>query len=598
MSALLAVVLPGYDPTSGVPTTAVPGPVVVLGTSGLHWDDLDPGLSSIATLVAGGAVASVLAQQDGPRCPLDGWLALSALHRTQTLTPAAGGAVQGRACRELPVVAVRGDRTATIDGWSTITQVVTIRTAVPGLLQHTLGSRSGAAVGPGAVIALATTPQPVADGGQEANAWPGISSDAVDLAQQVQQAVDTHPALLVVDLGAVDAPSGSARADQLVALDDRIGQLLSVLPETSTVLLASLADPASPSFDHPDPLAATHARSGVVVAVGPAPGGGTYQPGRARAGWASVDGVAHSDDVGATVLASLGLTRPEDGYPGAVLAPGAAGDDDPVIQRLDLDEAWRRLATVRPPLLTAGWGLWLLVALVTVVAARAARRQRVVQRRFVHAGFVVAVFAASLPAAAVLAGLWPWWHGPHVTATLVVALLTGAVVIGGAALAAPLLPGPGRGRPTTTLLTLGAVTAAVAGVDHFTGSPLAVAGLLDHGGVLAGGLALVSVALVTTDRPAWASRLAGLATQRLLVVGAVLLLGGLTWWQFAGGRMALVTWVRGTGGSWPSYPWLTVASTLLVLLPALTALTVRLADDARQAGADAAAEAVRRSPRG
>jgi hypothetical protein len=591
VSAVLAVVLPGYGPTSGVATAPVPGPVVVLGTSGLHWDDLDPGLSNIATLVANGSVASMLAQQDGPRCPLDGWLALSALVRTQTINRTA----TDRACRPMPTVAVSADRHATINSWSTVIHDTVIRNAIPGQLHRVLTDHPAAAVGAGAVVAQAvdtTIGFGENEDYQTGNAWPGVPSDPVggldpaqsadELAQQVQQAVDTHPALLVVDLGGVDATVGSARTDQLVALDDRIGRLLSVLPESSTVLLASLADPSATSFDHPDPLAATHARSGVMVAVGPAAGGGRYQPGQSRAGWASTDGVAHSDDIGATVLAALGLAWPGGDREGSALVPGPGATEDPVIQRLDLDQAWRRLATVRPPLLTIGWGLWLLIALAAASGAWAGRRQRVVQRRFVNAGVVVAVFGAALPAAAVLAGLWPWWHGPHVTATLVVALLTGAVVIGGAALAAQLLPGPGRGRPTTAVLTLGLVTAAAAGIDHVTGNSLAVVGLLDHGGVLAAGLALVAVALVSADRPAWARRSAGIATQRGLVAGAVVLLGGLVWWQVAGGRMAALTWEHGTAGLWPSYPWLTLASTMLVLLPALFALTLRLADEAQQ----------------
>ncbi len=391
-----------------------------------------------------------------------------------------------------------------------------------------------------------------------------------------------------------------------MALDDRIGQLLAVLPDTSTVVLASLADPAAQSFGRSEPRAAVQARSQVLVAVGPAPGGGRYRQGTARAGWATVDGVAHSVDVSATVLAALGLPPPGETDSGSALAQGRATSEDPVIQRLDLDQAWRRLASVRPGLLAVGWALWLAVALGVVAAVRTSRRQRQVQQRFVNAAFALGVFGAALPVAAVLAGTWPWWHGPHVTATLALALLTGAVVAGLAALAALLLPGPGRRRPTTAVLALGLVTTVAVLVDRVLGNGLAAVGVLDHGGVLAGGLALVAVALTVADRPSWAARLAGVGAQRALVGAGVLLLAGLAWWTLAGSRPAMATWTRGpawspspwSSSTWPVHPWLTLASTLLVLLPALLALAVRLADEARQAAADAAADEVRRATRG
>ena len=620
--AALAVLLPGYAPVGAPGSAAVTGPVVVLGTSGLHWDDLDPSLSNLATLVGNGASASVVARQDDPRCPFDGWLTLTSLVRTQTINRA----VADRTCLPMPAVTVDADHHATIDGWPTVMRDLTIRNAIPGQLQRSLGARATAAVGSGAVVALATAPGDAA-GATRLSAWPGLPTDpdggidpaqtADDLAQQVQAAVDTHPALLVVDLGAVTgtlrstgndtsadpaataAPAG--RNDQLVALDDRIGQLLAVLPDSSTVLLASLADPAATSFDHPGPTAATLARSQVVVAVGPAPGGGRYRAGPARAGWASVDGVAHSDDVPATVLAALGLPVPDQAYVGSALAQGRAGTEDPVIERLDLDQAWRRLATVRPLLLTIGWGAWLVVVAGVLAMVRATRRQRPVQLRFVNAAVALGVFGGALPVASVLAGLWPWWHGPHVTATLVVALLTAAVVVGGTALAAPLLPGPGRRQPAAATAALGLVTAVVVLVDRLTGSGLAGVGVLDAGGVLAGGLGLVAVSLLVTWQPWWAARAAGRVLPRVLAVTSALLLAALTWWAATGDRMASLVWNRGAAWSssiWPTYPWLTFGSTLLVLLPALAALAVRLSDRAGQADADAAADRVRRAGRG
>src|SRR5690242_1751134 len=154
MGALVGsvVLLAGGPAAAATPAAAAPaGPVVLLGTSGLRWDDIDdnPALSALLEDATGQlAVRSVRATT----CPADGWLAISAGRR------AADTGTEG-SCRALSLPVPTAGGAATVPRWRDYVSAAAGESfqAEPGLLGETLAEadRTAVAVGPGAAIALA-----------------------------------------------------------------------------------------------------------------------------------------------------------------------------------------------------------------------------------------------------------------------------------------------------------------------------------------------------------------------------------------------------------------------------------------------------------
>ena len=130
------------------------GPVVVLGATGLRWDDVDPQRTpALAGLRDSAGVADVsIRNVRTTACPIDGWLALSAGRR-------AADAPRGSAeplCRTAGEP-VRQGKTAVLESFSTYSELAAEGTfgAVPGTLGDLLREErvSVSAIGPGAAIA-------------------------------------------------------------------------------------------------------------------------------------------------------------------------------------------------------------------------------------------------------------------------------------------------------------------------------------------------------------------------------------------------------------------------------------------------------------
>ncbi len=131
------------------------GPVVVLGATGLRWDDVDPQRTpALAGLRDTAGVADVsIRNVRTTACPIDGWLALSAGRR-------AADAPRGSAeplCRTAGEP-VRQGKTAVLESFSTYSELAAEGTfgAVPGALGDLLREErvSVSAIGPGAAIAV------------------------------------------------------------------------------------------------------------------------------------------------------------------------------------------------------------------------------------------------------------------------------------------------------------------------------------------------------------------------------------------------------------------------------------------------------------
>ncbi|GAB6899093.1 hypothetical protein [Kineosporia succinea] len=194
-----------------------PGPVVLIGTGSLRWDQVTAAQPTLNTLRENGSSGwMVVRSVRAVTCPVDGWLAISAGSRAadaecgqpQVRVPSEGGPGRVTGWPRYLDQAARDDYDAR-----------------PGLLGETLAAHgvSTAAVGPGAAVALAD-----ADG-----RVPHVMRD-------VPAAVATDPDVLVVDL----APEGST---PVAALEKRLSATLNALPTNATVMVASPHDAGTSS---------------------------------------------------------------------------------------------------------------------------------------------------------------------------------------------------------------------------------------------------------------------------------------------------------------------------------------------------------------
>lgn len=483
VASLLAVLCLG--PLGAVPAhaaSALPGPVILIGTGGLRWGDVDsdtPALSSLQNDASVGwlAVRSVRSST----CPVDGWLSVSAGRRAaDTPTPPHTG------CREPAADIPAAGGPATVPAWSSYVTEANADTyeATPGLFGTALATadRRTAAVGPGAVIALADAQ------GRTPHAWAG-STEGPELADDVEAALRTNPQLLVVDIGEVrdpeqqpsGAPEPSAgfaqpRADQVQALDSRLGLVLGQLAQLpdATVIVASLAD------------AGTESQLQLVAARGRAPLGGSY--GNSLLGSRSTrqDAIVQSTDLMPTVLKGLGVEAPADtvGSPLQVVEGGGSAEDR-LAKLDDVDLAstavhpivpWFFNGLVIAQIVLYGVATLVLRRLRGQEPAAAHRRRRTL--RWLRQGAVV---FACVPAATFLANLVPWWRfgSPGVAVTLAV---IGFVV----PIALLALLGPWRRALLGPMGAVGAVTMLVLGGDALTGSHLVLSSLMGLQPVVAG----------------------------------------------------------------------------------------------------------------
>ncbi len=468
--------------TVGSTTTgsARTGPVVVIGTGGTRWDDVDLDAPTLTGLLSAASIG-VLAVRSvhDTTCPVDGWLTLSAGRRAAA--PRASGDPDRAGC---PAPAVRLDAapggSATVTGWSSYLAQAHADPydAEPGLLGRLLqASTSVVAVGPGAAVA-------VADGqGRLAHAFVGVdpaapepgggapdpSVLATDLDEQVRAALALDPDLLVVDAGAVrdpaEQPAGAPRptglwtesvTDQVSALDTRLQLVLGELPTGATVIVASLADSGrQPQLQ-------------LVAALGPGPAGAhAFAPALLRSDSTRQDGLVQLTDLQPTVLRLLGHPVPADAV-GATLVSRSAGEPTSRLQRLlDLQEAAVTMHQVVPSFFAALVLAQLVLYGVTAVVLRRRAGTPTVRHRLRVAVTGAALWFAAVPAGTFLAALAPWWRlGPPL---LMVSLLSIAFALPPALLA---VLGPGRRLLLAPIGWVGGLSALVLAADVLSGSRL------------------------------------------------------------------------------------------------------------------------------
>ena len=525
-------------------TAAVTGPVVLIGTGGLRWDDVNettPALSSLQNADSIGLLA--VRNVRATTCPIDGWLAVSAGRRAADTE-----ADPSTACRQTPAPTIgTAGGTADVPRWSDYAREARSEDfdAHPGLLGETLraAGKTAVAVGSGAAIALAT-PSSKGTTATVDHAFAGAVDgtagevDPQQLANDVQKAVALDPELLVIDVGAIRDPKErspgepkatgaytSPRADQVARLDTRVGLVLGELPATATVIFASLADSGKTS------------QLRAVAARGPAPAGGAKTSyGGSLLGSRSTrqDGLTQGTDILPTLLAALGVDRPSEAV-GAPIVPERTKLT--LVGRLrklqDLDQASTAVHPIVPWFFN---GLVIAQVLLYSAATLALRRRREGadapaagprrRRRLVALRRTAVVFAC-VPAATFLANLTPWWRAGHpgLMVTLAVAGFTLPIAL-------VALTGPWRNAVLGPLGAVGGMTAGVLALDAATGSHLTLSSLMGVQPVVAGrfyGFGNVAFALFATGALLLAISLADAAIRRdrrpLEVAGIVAVIG-------------------------------------------------------------------------
>lgn len=434
--------------TTGAATAGVPGPVLVIGTSGVRWSDVSaeatPALWRLSRTAGLGLASTRGVEPTG--CPVDGWLTVSV--GTKAAAPRAAGTC---AALDEPVGGA-------VPGWAADRAALASQQydAKAGALGEVLRGAgvSAVAVGPGAAVALAG-----ADG-QVLGRYETVPSSAQQVTGVVRDAL-ASARVVVVDAGAVRGASADGSAStgpgsaQLTAVDSVVGAALDAADPGTTVLVASLTDSGSPDLQ-------------LVAAVGPAPDGGRYDGALLTSGATRQTGLVQTADVPATVLAALGLRDRGAGLVGSTVgrASGPSTADARLARLLDVQREALAITRVSGTFNAALLALVVLFVVVAGLLLRGGRRpSRPVRRTLQVAGTVVAL----LPVSSFLVALVPWWRAG------VPGVALGAVALGWAVLlaVAPLLD-PWRRAVLGSAAAVAAVTAGVLLADAVLGSPLTV----------------------------------------------------------------------------------------------------------------------------
>ena len=497
--------------------------VVVIGTSGLRWDDVHtlstPALWDLSRSAAIGTLAARSVRSSA--CPADGWLALSAGARAADLPGAAYGE-----CRTL-----RDPRDGLVPGWPDYVESAEAASYDPvlGLLGETVrgAGMSATAVGPGAAIALA------GEDGTVAATYLARPEESLPLRRVVAEALQTS-SLVVVDVGSVrdtgratverrtsapDVPDGApgdvepaptgeepegpevitepTRPQQVKPVDERIGAVLDAVGSSGrdvTVLLVSMAD------------SGTRARMQLAAALGPAPSGEHYEESLLGSRSTRQPGIVQATDVTPTVLAALGLAgqAPAGAMVGARIAPvGAPQDANARLAAvLDIDLHSAAVRPVTPAfyttLIATNLLLYALVSLGlsgTFVAGVARLLERFAPGRLqarvmpltsrpqlvLRLLRVAAVLVGALPVAGLLANLTPWWRAGSPGWALI------GLVVAWMAVIAALALGPRWRHPLIgPMAVVAGVTTLVISIDVATGAALQLSAPMGVQPVVAG----------------------------------------------------------------------------------------------------------------
>jgi hypothetical protein len=442
---------PGADAAgeeSGSLSTADPvvppgGSVVVIGTQGLRWTDVQPSLDTgtapaptLYALLTDGADAAGLTLPNGraARCPESGWLSLSAGRLAEIADER--DADNHWICDEISVTPAKDDQPAVVDQWDRFVELQrgSGYAARPGTLGAALADECATAVGPGAAVALADRD--------------GSVGRYFDLDSAVAQGsgawdcpvtfVDGGSALLDVTQRAEleKEPDGAEqvealRADLVSSVDLAVWRVLDAAPADTTVLVIDVATvpehalelglammrPSAANEGLPRYLASTATRT---------------------------EGVARLMDVPGAVLDAAGVGLPADVDPTPLLRGGVR----PASAWLTADELAdmtardhvRRDAYIWLVDVPFWLGLALAAACWWVPRRRRARGRGDVPSGWHRAAEVGATALAALPAGGFLVSLTGWWRFGLPVLAIVGATVLVTAAVAGLSLLAPRRP--------------------------------------------------------------------------------------------------------------------------------------------------------------
>ncbi|MEU4364980.1 hypothetical protein [Promicromonospora sp. NPDC023987] len=427
------------------------GSVVVIGTQGLRWTDVQPSLDTgtapaptLYGLLTDGADAAGLTLPTGraARCPESGWLSLSAGRLAEVADER--DADNHWICNDVSVTPAKGDQPAVVDQWERFIELQrgSGYAAHPGTLGAALADECTTAVGPGAAVALADRDGNVSRY-YDFDSAVAEGSDAWDCPVTF---VDAGSVLLDVERRAAleNQPDGEEqieelRADLVSAVDLAVWRVLDAAPADTTVLVIDVATvpehplelglamtrPSAANEGLPRYLASTATRTEGVARLMDVP-----------AAVLDAADVALPADIDATPLLRGGL-RPASAWLTAdELADMTARDHvrrDAYIWLVDVP-FWVGLA-----LAAVCWWVPRRHAVLDLSKGRALRRSAV-PNGWRRLAVVAATALAALPAGGFLASLTGWWRFdlPVLAIVGATALVTAAVA--GLSLLAPRRP--------------------------------------------------------------------------------------------------------------------------------------------------------------
>lgn len=521
------------------------GPIVVLGTAGLTWNDVDNDAPTLAAW--NGAIGNVVVRPArAVGCPLDGWLTLGAGERMSA---------SGR-CAAIPTE--RGQ--AAPAAWASWTE-----SAAASRYSATLGTLGTAmagagvttrAIGPGAAVALAQT-----DGGLESPAIPLASvasgrASADETAAAVTQALAGGASVVVVDLGAVDA-SGNARHAQVAAVDTAVAAVAAVLEPSATLWVASLGDTGTTAELRLVARQQADGSAGLLTAAS-----------------TRHDGLVVLTDLTVELLTEAGATSEQtDALVGSTIGSSTTSSGDAQLAVRDVADHADEVAHLYP-----AWSAALSVGAALALGVIALGIRRVGATR---AG-VVLTAASALPLAVVIGNIVPWWRSPQPAVTFAAAIVTVVALTTTALWIRPLRRWTASGR-AAVLLPAGGVTLLLL-VDAATGGGWQLSGLLGSPPTVAGryyGLHNQSFAIVGSASLLATATIAGLlvrAGRRMVAVAAVTVIGAI---------VTLVDGAAALGADFGGPPALVPGFALLGLLTAGVRLRRRHVGAILAAGATA-----------
>ncbi|MFL6079668.1 MAG: hypothetical protein ACJ714_07040, partial [Ornithinibacter sp.] len=517
---------------SGATRDEPAGAVVLVGTGGISWSDVDQRTTPTlwGLLRDGSSAALSVRSVYSNTCPIDGWLGISAGARAAAPRPGPESNPAARPCPSAPIVT----------GGSVVQWPAYLAAAADERFDSRLGLL-GDTTAAGRMCLKAVQPFAAAGGARRDGRIEQYSpwSD-----QQMMEDLNGCQVTLV-DVGSVrdpddvaaGEPAPASRRQQLVEIDRRIGQVIEAGPNGADYVVASLSD------------AGRSERLRLVVVRGP-----HFGPGVLVSSSTKQKGLAQAPDVTATVLSVVGLPVP-DAVAGAPLTSDRAPDNSErraqarLTYLADYDEASHDVHDlVEPFFMVFAYGQLAIYLLVLLVykGRLGSEGTRVTTLSRVR---VLSVAAACVPVSTFLANLLPWWRFPIAMISVVAAVGLFVAIIATAA-----LKGPWGKWALGPMAFVSATTMVVLAVDVMTGSRLQLSSLMGLQPVVGGryyGMGNPTFALFATATILLCTAVSSmlvLAGRQKAAAGAVAGIGGIAvvidampfWGADGGGPPALV----------------------------------------------------------